>query len=81
MLSEDFRKMNIQLAQAHPLLFCNRARLHRGPHRQVFVDGVGVVPPKRFKNEPALAAAKLQLDENSIAGAKAPTFNLFLRHD
>jgi hypothetical protein len=25
----------------------------------------------RFKNEPALAAAKLELDENSIAGAKA----------
>jgi hypothetical protein len=35
---------------------------------------VGVVPPKRLKYEPALAAAKLQLDENSIAGAKAPYF-------
>jgi hypothetical protein len=35
---------------------------------------VGVVPQNRFKNEPALAAAKLQLDENSIAGAKAQYF-------
>jgi hypothetical protein len=52
---------------------CVKARLHRDPHRQVFVDGVGLQSCRKWRILiPALAAAESQITENNKPqGAKA----------